>query len=148
MGLQEQARKAVEEARAAARRQERQAADARQKAESREKRRLDAALREHVEARAASLGTTVSKWTTPTHKETQDNLWEYGSTHWTHWVTATFTADGIRFKATLCNGTFAGVRLDDGTEVIRSRGIESLLDLGEELDRLSKQRPKPRRKRT
>jgi len=132
----------MEEARAAALRKERQAAAARQKAESQEKQRLDAALREHVEAWAARLGTTVSKWTTPTHTVTEDNFWEYGTSYWTHWVTATFTADGIKFKATLCNGTFAGVRLHDGAEDLRSRTIESLLDLGEELDRLSKQRPK------
>jgi hypothetical protein len=147
--LQEQARKAMEEARAAARQQERQAAAARQKERSLERQRLNAALKEHVEDWAARLGTTVSQWTTPTHTKTESGF-DSVTTHWTKWVTATFTADGILFKATLRDGTFAGVRLHEGAKdvsIVGKRPIESLADLGEELDRLSKQRSKQRPRR-
>jgi hypothetical protein len=138
MALQERARKALDEARAAARRQEQQAAAGHRKAELLGKQRLDAALKEHVEAWAARLGTTVSDWPTPTHTVTQTSLWE--SSHSTNWVTANFFADGIKFVATLLNGQFTGVRLYQGADTEKSKRIESLLDLGEELDRVSKKR--------
>jgi hypothetical protein len=140
MDLQEQARKALEEARAAAQRQEQQAAAARQKAELLEKERLDAALKEHVEAWAARLGTTVNDWPTPTHTVTENNFWEYGTSYSTHWVTANFFADEIYFQAKLCAGHFCGVTLRTGAEFGRNKRIESLLDLGEELDRLAQNR--------